>query len=266
MLFFARYIFVKYPKHGSNLCSLGRAKVSVILVYLVTFIACIPNFVTITMKGVEVDPVVDPPLSNRTSDAVAVLWVVTFKVETETDRIVKSLNFWIQAILVKLVPCTGLTILSVLLVHFMKQTEARRRRLGGGPKKAKATTMAKAKAKASPRDEDSRDRKTNRTTRMLLVVVALFLLTEFPQGILSLLSGVLSGDFVEEVYVPLGDLLDIVTLVNNGVNFILYCSMSKQFRDTFVQVFCRRCYEAKQTTSGAGASRAARRTVVTAKL
>lgn len=225
------------------------------------------------MKGVAVDPVVDPPpLSNRTSAAAAaaeVLWVVTFKVETETDRIVKSLNFWIQAILVKLVPCTGLTILSVLLVHFMKQTEARRRRLGGGPPKkakAKAKATTKAKAKASPRDEDSRDRKTNRTTRMLLVVVALFLLTEFPQGILSLLSGVLSGDFVEEVYVPLGDLLDIVTLVNNGVNFILYCSMSKQFRDTFVQVFCRRCYEAGQTTSGAGASRAAPRTVVTTKL
>lgn len=203
-------------------CGLHRAKVAVILVYLVTFIVCVPNFVTITMKGVEV---------NAPSNGTEVIWVVTFKDETPTDRVIKNLNFWIQAILVKLVPCTGLTILSVLLVHIMKKAEARRRELGGA-KKAKVVA-------SSSRDEEGRDKKTNRTTRMLLVVVALFLLTEFPQGILNLLSGVLlTGNFVEEVYVPLGDLLDIVTLVNNGVNFILFCAMSKQFRDTFIQVFC----------------------------
>ena len=57
-----------------------------------------------------------------------------------------------------------------------------------------------------------------------------------PQGVINLLSGVLPG-FVNEVYMALGDLLDILALINNGINFILYCSMSKQFRDTFVSVF-----------------------------
>ena len=71
---------------------------------------------------------------------------------------------------------------------------------------------------------------------MLLVVVALFLVTEFPQGMINLLSGVLDH-FVEEIYMTLGDLLDILALINNGINFILYCTMSKQFRDTFVSCF-----------------------------
>ncbi len=75
---------------------------------------------------------------------------------------------------------------------------------------------------------------------MLLVVVFLFLLTEFPQGILNLLSGILAH-FVEEVYWPLGDLVDILALINNCVNFILYCSMSKQFRDTFIDIFLSQC-------------------------
>jgi len=96
------------------------------------------------------------------------------------------------------------------------------------------------------------DRKTNRTTRMLLVVVALFLVTEFPQGIINLLSGVLSGQFVEQVYMPLGDLLDIIALVNNGINFLLYCTMSKQFRDTFVQVVFSSCHSSKCATSRTG--------------
>jgi len=42
---------------------------------------------------------------------------------------------------------------------------------------------------------------------------------------------------VLQVYMSLGDLLDILVLINNGINFILYCSMSKQFRDTFICVF-----------------------------
>jgi len=40
-----------------------------------------------------------------------------------------------------------------------------------------------------------------------------------------------------QVYVPLGDLMDILALINNGINFILYCTMSKQFRDQFTSLF-----------------------------
>src|SRR5690349_21160946 len=35
----------------------------------------------------------------------------------------------------------------------------------------------------------------------------------------------------------LGDLMDILALINSGINFILYCSMSKQFRDHFARLF-----------------------------
>jgi len=58
--------------------------------------------------------------------------------------------------------------------------------------------------------------------------------------VVNLLNGLLDH-FVDEVYASLGDLLDILALINNGVNFFLYCTMSKQFRDTFVHLFgcCR---------------------------
>lgn len=163
----------------------------------------------------------------------------------------------------KLTPCVGLTVLSLLLVQTMKEAEARRQNLrgGGGKTKVKAKVKDAQNGNQSPSSADhadvtakrkdesagatgsagggggqGRDRKTNRTTRMLLVVVALFLVTEFPQGVINLLSGVLEH-FVEEVNMALGDLLDILALINNGINFILYCTMSKQFRDTFVRCF-----------------------------
>jgi hypothetical protein len=213
-----RYIFIKHPRSGTVMCTLQRAKIAVFLNYVVTLIVCIPNFVTITVQG-------SPMEENNNSSHY--LWFVQYKLDTDLDNFVYKFNFWIQAILVKLVPCVGLTILSILLVKTMKDVERRHRNLQ--TKKNKCSDK-----------ESSRDRKMNRTTRMLLVVVFLFLITEFPQGILNLLSGLL-GHFVEEVYWPLGDLVDILALINNGVNFILYCAMSKQFRDTFIAVFLGSC-------------------------
>jgi hypothetical protein len=35
-----------------------------------------------------------------------------------------------------------------------------------------------------------------------------------------------------------GDTFDILALINNSVNFILYCLMSRAFRETFKQTFC----------------------------
>jgi len=133
-----------------------------------------------------------------------------------------------QALFVRLVPCIGLTVLSLLLVQTMRQAEERRQNLRG---KSSAVTKA-----GKDGGGGGSDRKTNRTTMMLLLVVVLFLVTELPQGVINLLSGLLPG-FVDEIYMALGDLLDILALINNGINFILYCSMSKQFRDTFVSVF-----------------------------
>ncbi len=69
--------------------------------------------------------------------------------------------------------------------------------------------------------------KHDRTTRMLLAVLFLFLLTEFPQGILALLSGILGDAFFSECYGHLAELMDILALINSAINFILYCLMSR---------------------------------------
>jgi len=78
---------------------------------------------------------------------------------------------------------------------------------------------------------------TSRTTRMLVVVLLLFLITEFPQGILALLSDLMGEEFFRTCYMSLSDLMDFIALLNSAINFILYCTMSQKFRDIFCQVF-----------------------------
>ena len=65
-----------------------------------------------------------------------------------------------------------------------------------------------------------------------MAIVVLFLVTELPQGALALCSGLVEQCF-HSYYSPLGDTMDIVALVNNGINFALYCTMSARFRQTF---------------------------------
>lgn len=84
-----------------------------------------------------------------------------------------------------------------------------------------------------------------RTTLMLIIVCILFLITEFPQAILIFFS-IIQGDplkdessFYRRVYTPLGDLLDMLALINNSINFILYCTMSRAFRNTFYMLIMR---------------------------
>ncbi|PVD30297.1 hypothetical protein C0Q70_09561 [Pomacea canaliculata] len=135
-----------------------------------------------------------------------------------------KVNNWIQAILIKLIPCGMLTTLTILLIHAMHKAYRKRMLLKSQGRKA----------------ESDKHGEHNRTTGMLLAVVVLFTITELPQGILTLMN-IFVDCFRDIVYNSLGDLLDAMALINNSVNFVLYCSMSRQFRETFVQVFCSFC-------------------------
>lgn len=72
---------------------------------------------------------------------------------------------------------------------------------------------------------------------MLVAVLLLFLVTEIPQGVLGLLSGVQGECFFRNCYHNFGEVMDILALLNGAINFILYCSMSRQFRTTFGELF-----------------------------
>lgn len=77
------------------------------------------------------------------------------------------------------------------------------------------------------------------TTRLLIAVMIVFLICEFPAGILAALCAILGQEFFDNVYQPVGLLTDLLALINSSVNFILYCFMSTQFRVTFYQVVLR---------------------------
>lgn len=221
-----RYVFIRFPRIGAQYCNVQRAKVAVITVALVVTIVCIPNCLIYTLKS-------GPASKFGFNNTNASIWWIDVKNKTEGDVILQKFNFWVQAVLVKLTPCFLLTVFSVLLVRTMQDAEKRRKKMMTKNSVADGETQPIGSSATS-----KRTRRSQRTTRMLLTVVILFLVTEIPQGIMNLLSGLIQ-DFFHHIYTPLGDILDILALTNNGINFVLYCTMSKQFRDTFISIFCQ---------------------------
>lgn len=91
-------------------------------------------------------------------------------------------------------------------------------------------------------------RRTDRTTMLLVAVLLLFLITEFPQGILGLLSGILEKCFFKQCYNKMGEMMDLLALINAAVGFVLYGLMSKQFRTSFKSVFFKTRLSSRETT------------------
>lgn len=138
----------------------------------------------------------------------------------EDSLSLSTINTWLQACFIRIIPCFLLIILSIMLIYVMHLAKKNHLRL----------------IKCGNRKEYEKAREFNRTTTMLLIVVVSFLIMEFPHGILLIICAI-KNDYYEKLYFPLGDLLDVLVLINGSINFFLYCFMSSQFRDKFKQLF-----------------------------
>ncbi len=209
-----RFLHVKYSMDSSvQWISVTRSKLTIMAVYISSVIILIPNYLSLEIK----------PLSNSGYGNNTTLYDV-FPVNrfSSSGQVIMTSNLWIHAILVKMIPCALMSVFGLILVQTVSISHQRTKRL---------------RKNSRPEFYRSRSREHSRTTKMMVIIIALFLITELPQGILALFSGLVPG-FFKAYYVPLGDAMDIIALINNAINFTLYCTMSKQFRRTFLQLFC----------------------------
>lgn len=258
-----RYSFVRATASGEAKSTANRlrtTKVAIGCVVIIAILCLLPNYLSLTIHQM---PFPTPRSPNRTrhdsvsavttpyaDDVTPLDYVINDVIGNASDqweekkeegmiiyevvgvdvvgvsygRLVTQLNFWIHALFIKLLPCALMFIFGLRILCAVRTTHRASTRLRSNSTRSDTRLL--------------RQREHNRTTTILIVVIILFLVTELPQGMLALLSGVIGGRFFERYYAPLGDVMDIMALVNNGINFTLYCTMSTKFRQTFVRLFC----------------------------
>lgn len=206
MLAVWRYIAIAYPQNSSTWCSMVRTLRVIAASFLCSAIFNIPNYLNFT--------IVQFPYNGETLYRVDLS-----RLALAHGEILKNITFWIYSVILKLLPCAALTALSIAIIRELLRAARRRAKLMNSKGRA-----------------NDAERVADRVTKMLLVILVLFLASEVPQGILSLLTVIIGSEFFP-CYRNLGDTMDMLVLLNSAINFLLYCAMSKQFRDTFSELF-----------------------------
>lgn len=202
-----RYTFILSKGRGERIPNTQNTTFIVCLIYALSSIFNIPHYLT---NRVVVRP------QDEFNETIYGLGDVGIGNKDSQPTTLALINFWSYAIIGKLLPCVLITIFGGLLLHTLQETKERTKILRSS-------------------SVEQRVRQHSRTTRMLLAIIVLFLITELPQGILIVISGIVDGFFLN-VYILLGDVMDIIALVNNAINFLFYCTMSQHFRNSFVDL------------------------------
>ncbi|XP_057669984.1 G-protein coupled receptor dmsr-1-like isoform X2 [Diorhabda carinulata] len=217
-----RFLAIGYPKQNHQLCSNSRCTLAICICYILPVFLCIPAYYIFEISSI----VIEENNENIT------LYHTDLKEEVKQDKTLLKINFWLFAVFIKLLPCFILTIISIWLIKTLFDAKKRRQVLRGYDSFPLTVDGKEVKRKGN-----KAERRSDRTTKMLVAVLLLFLITEFPQGIFAFFIGIKGHDLFLQCYQPYGEVMDIMALANGSINFILYCCMNRMFRTTFSQLF-----------------------------
>ncbi|VDM97949.1 unnamed protein product [Thelazia callipaeda] len=129
------------------------------------------------------------------------------------NTVLGRINFWLLGTICKLIPCTLLVIMSVLLIQKLREIHLLSIRF------------------TSP----TRERRHRRITYIILIIMVLFVVVELPQGVLSVLTSLVgvSDLFADSEFI--GDLFDILSLLNSCATFGLFCAINSCTRNALAR-------------------------------
>lgn len=209
-----RYIAVAHPQKNRLWCGMRTTLIAIASSYVVCPFIAIPLYLTYSIKASveQLDQGGNAFKEAINNDTDVILRNVTlYKINTSElaskHSILENINLWIYTVAIKLVPCVALTILSLRLIGALLEAKRRRKQLTSHNATGMKTIVnGKVVEKVQKNSKTlEKEKQTDRTTRMLLAVLLLFLMTEFPQGILGLLSALLGHAFFLQCYLKLGE-------------------------------------------------------------
>ncbi|CAM1301867.1 Uncharacterised protein r2_g1168 [Pycnogonum litorale] len=218
-----RYIYVCHAAVARTWCTNDRVIRGIWLIFIFSSVHISTRFFDQTFTESElIDPVTNTTTSMCRMDIAS--WVTNYI----TQNVYFGTYYVFRVFFVHLGPCLSLVILNVLLFKAMRKAQINRERL--------------FKDKTLRSDCRNSGRDSNCTTLMLIVVVSVFLAVEIPLAVTTTIH--ITANILTKAPVGLYDRLNTTVLFTNfvmmmsyPVNFAIYCGMSRQFRETFKELF-----------------------------
>ncbi|CAG7819323.1 unnamed protein product [Allacma fusca] len=228
-----RYVYVCRVVLARVLCTIPRVVKAIVMIYGLAALHQSTRFFDISISE---SPMCWKGAVHLTCKKNLAYWVT----DILTPDIYYNVYFWFRVFFIHLVPCISLLWLNILLFRTLKEARDTR---------AKLFSENNSKTVECKKLRDSQC-----TTLMLIVVVTVFLLVEIPLAVLTILH-IVSSSVVEFLDY---DIVNVLILFSNfsisasyPINFAIYCGMSRQFRETFKELFV----ESKQTNDTRVATR-----------
>lgn len=233
-----RYIAVAYPHRNRIWCNMRTTLITIASAYIVCPFAAIPLYLATAIQAsteildingqiIKMNNSNSNSAYNQTSNSISArltslpagfknvtVYKVYYSDIAKNNPELITFNLWMYSILIKLIPCFALTILSLRLIGALLDTKRRRKQLMNSNGMQTLVNGKAVEGQTNRRNTKSleKEKQTDRTTRMLLAVLLLFLITEFPQGILGLLSVLLGNNFYLQCYLKLGKYIKLILI------------------------------------------------------
>jgi len=192
-----RYVAVCHPLKAKYLCTYGRAKLYILVIVLLSIGYNLPRFWEVTWAQVY-----SPALAANITE------VVPTQLRENKTYIEVYIN-WLYLIFLYLTPICLLSVLNILIYR-----EVRR-----------ATTLRADISRSQARELG--------LASMLLCVVMVFLLCNFPAMVVNIL------EHFGCLYHPLTQTNNLLITINSSVNFIIYCIFGHKFKRIFWTILVR---------------------------
>ncbi|XP_034488620.1 sex peptide receptor [Drosophila innubila] len=224
-----RYIYVCHAPMARTWCTMPRVKRCTFYIALLAFMHQLPRFFDRTYLPVDIE------WNGHETEACRVetaMWVH----EYIGVNLYYTSYYLFRVLFVNLLPCIVLVTLNILLFAALRQAQERRKLLFRENRKKECKKL----------------RDSNCTTLMLIVVVSVFLIAEIPIAVVTAMH-IVSSLIIEFLNYGIANIFIMLTnfflVLSYPINFGIYCGMSRQFRETFKEIFMGRNAGKKDSSS-----------------
>ncbi|XP_065204532.1 sex peptide receptor-related protein 2-like [Planococcus citri] len=219
-----RYIAVVHPLKRRHWIEMRVTQKFIIGAYIFGFIVTIPPYICLAVQpsNVLIDEEGCYVASNSTIDhKINDTTIYEFKIPLENYPTLYTCFTIGYGILIKSLPGIVLTVISYRLIVTL--IRARKRR---------ALMVVSANRTVV-------EKQTDRTTIILILILALFIASEITHGISVTITGIVGPGFFWRHYYYIMEIANTFAHISESLNFVFYYGMSNQFRKNFKALFKR---------------------------
>ncbi|XP_065209246.1 sex peptide receptor-related protein 2-like [Planococcus citri] len=238
-----RFIAVTYPLKERKWCNLKNTFISIglhytfCILYEVKTLFCYTNVADIALLKNNTEG------SNSTTNVNGTIHTMrnitserASTTQIGTNGFLCTLPEYIYVVVVRILPCIVIIICSFRLIYVLQHSKKRRNKL-----------MPNMPQNDVAKDAE-KEKQMNRTTRMLLGIMILFLLDKVPSAIVKFLIILYDINFIHDCLPAIAQVISILSLIYVSTPFLAYYVSSQHFRNSFKSLFpAKKCMKSSDT-------------------